>query len=97
MGLTTLSCMVYDIYINKERELVMWYSKLIASLPKTEDSSRWTSEQRVNVNGLEDVIRKYSWGEKNIDGDFFYLSMFTDGSGEFSLTSKMYTRYPGDC
>lgn len=77
--------------------IMNFYSKLIANLPKTEDSSRWTSKQRVSVNGLEDEIMLYSWGERDIDDDFFYLSMFTDGSGEFSLTSTDYTRYPGDC
>ena len=75
----------------------MWYSKIIANLPKTEDFSRWTSKQRVSVQSLEDEIRLYSWGEKKVDDDFWYLSMFTDGAGEFSLTSRMYTRYPGDC
>ena len=77
--------------------VLIMYGELIANLPKTEDSSRWTSKQRVSVNDLEDEIRLYSWGERDIDDDFFYLSMFTDGSGEFSLTSRMYTRYPGDC
>ena len=75
----------------------MWYSKIIANLPKTEDSSLWTPEQRVSVDSLEDEIRPYSWGEKDIDNIFWYLSMFTDGSGEFSLTSTDYTRFPGDC
>ena len=75
----------------------MWYSKIIANLPKTEDSSLWTSKQQVSVDILEDEIRLYSWGEKDIDDDFWYLSMFTDGAGEFSLTSRMYTRFPGDC
>ena len=73
------------------------YGQLIANLPKTEDSSRWTSKQRVSVQSLEDEIRLYSWGERDIDDDFWYLSMFTDGAGEFSLTSRMYTRFPGDC
>ena len=77
--------------------VLIMYGQLIANLPKTEDSSRWTSKQKVSVNGLEDVIREYSWGDRVIDDDFFYLSMFTDGSGEFSLTSRLYTRYPGDC
>lgn len=73
------------------------YGQLIANLPKTENSSRWTSKQRVSVLNLEDEIRLYSWGEKDIDDDFWYLSMFTDGAGEFSLTSRIYTRFPGDC
>lgn len=73
------------------------YGQLIANLPKTENSSRWTSKQRVSVQNLEDEIRLYSWGERDIDDDFWYLSMFTDGAGEFSLTSRMYTRFPGDC
>lgn len=73
------------------------YGQIIANLPKTEDSSRWTSKQRVSVQSLEDEIREYSWGDKPVDDDFWYLSMFTDGAGEFSLTSRMYTRYPGDC
>ena len=75
----------------------MWYSEIIANLPKTEDSSLWTPKQRVSVDSLEDEIRLYSWGEKVIDDAFWYLSMFTDGAGEFSLTSRMYTRFPGDC
>ena len=75
----------------------MWYSKIIANLPKTKNSSRWTSKQRISVQSLEDEIRLYSWGEKKVDDDFWYLSMFTDGAGEFSLTSRIYTRYPGDC
>lgn len=73
------------------------YEEIIANLPKTKNKSRWTSKQRVSVNSLEDEIRLYSWGEKTVDDDFFYLSMFTDGAGEFSLTSTEYTRYPGDC
>ena len=75
----------------------MWYSKIIANLPKTEDSSLWTPEQQVSVESLRYEIMLYSWGDKPVDDDFFYLSMFTDGAGEFSLTSRMYTRYPGDC
>ena len=73
------------------------YGTLIANLPKTEDFNLWTSKQRVSVQSLEDEIRLYSWGDKPVDDDFWYLSMFTDGAGEFSLTSRMYTRYPGDC
>lgn len=73
------------------------YSKLIANLPKTEDSRHWTLRQQVSVDNLEELISEYSYGDRPIDGDFFYLSMFTDMSGEFSLTSTDYTVYPGDC
>lgn len=73
------------------------YTKLIANLPKTEDTECWTLDQQVSVDNLEELISEYSYGDRPIDDDFFYLSMFTNGSGEFSLSSTEYTVYPGDC
>ena len=73
------------------------YSKLVAGLPKTEDRQNWTIDQKSNVNILEELISEYSYGDRVVDNEFFYLSMFTDMSGEFSLTSTDYTVYPGDC
>ena len=73
------------------------YSKLIANLPKTEDPGHWTLRQKVSVDNLEELISEYSYGDRGVDSDFFYLSMFTNRSGEFSLTSTEYTVYPGDC
>ena len=74
-----------------------FYSELVAGLPKTKNRQKWTLDQQSYVNLLEEIISEYSYGDRDIDDDFFYLSMFTDNSGEFSLTSRMYTKYPGDC
>ncbi len=76
---------------------MIFYSSLVAGLPKTENMEKWTLDQRSSVNRLEELISEYSYGDREIDDDFFYLSMFTDISGEFSLTSTDYTVYPGDC
>lgn len=74
-----------------------FYSNLIAGLPKTKNRQKWTIDQQSNVNILEEIISEYSYGIRAVDDYFWYLSMFTDGAGEFSLTSRMYTRFPGDC
>lgn len=73
------------------------YSELISNLPRTEDRNSWTDQELATVWTLEDMISEYSYGEKSIDNDFWYLSMFTDISGRYSLTSTDYTVYPGDC
>lgn len=73
------------------------YSNLIAKLPKTEDALQWTDVQKASVDILEELISEYSYGIRAIDADFYHLSMFTNRSGAFSLTSTDYTVYPGDC
>jgi hypothetical protein len=67
------------------------YSEIIAGLPDNEIRDSWTSEQLATVWTLEDIIREYSYGERSIDSDFYYLSLFTNKSGQFSLTSTDYT------
>ena len=74
-----------------------FYSELVAGLPKTENRQKWTIDQQSNVSILEEIISEYSYGDQAVDDAFFYLSMFTDIFGEFSLTSTEYTKYPGDC
>jgi len=46
------------------------YEGLVAGLPKTMKSTKWTRKQKVNVRDLEDIIKEYSYGDRPIDADF---------------------------
>lgn len=71
-------------------------SKIVRNLPKSMDKSTWTLDNKVAVECLEEKISEYSYGDRSVDKEFWYLSMFTDQSGQFSLESTEYTVYPGD-